>query len=329
MILISTIHILIYFYLGIIVGYTKNPYNHEIIDIFKNIILDILPIVAIELTRGLLITRNKNNKLLIVMITLILILSEVKYNVLINLYYCKKDLFEYICQSIIPLISYSILYTYLTLEYSYTLTLLFRIFLKFFYLLSPVLTNMDWFITGSTSVISSTIIYLLFKYKFNKKSNVKINNKLTIYSSNISYIVTIVLCIFLICFMIGVFAYEPITILSNSMVPTLNRADIVIYKKLKESELKEIPNNSIIIYKIGNQNVAHRIVNIIKDDNIIKYQTKGDSNNVADNNLVEINQIKGVYVFHIKYIGYPSVWLYEFFNNEETKVEIGGNNNEI
>ena len=121
--------------------------------------------------------------------------------------------------------------------------------------------------------------------------------------------------------MVGMFKYEPIVILSNSMVPTFSRADVVIYKKINEKQLQEIPNGSIIVYSINNQNIVHRVVNIIKENEIM-YQTKGDSNNVADRNLVKINQIKGIYVFHIKYIGFPSVWLYEYFNSDGAKVEI-------
>ena len=46
------------------------------------------------------------------------------------------------------------------------------------------------------------------------------------------------------------------------------------------------------------------------------YQTKGDSNNVTDSKLVSLSQIKGIYCFRVKYIGFPSVWLYEFLNKE-------------
>ena len=121
--------------------------------------------------------------------------------------------------------------------------------------------------------------------------------------------------------MVGIFKYEPIVILSNSMVPTFSRTDIVIYKKLDEEQLQEIPIGSIIVYSIDDQNIAHRVVSIVKDENIM-YQTKGDNNNVSDTNLVKINQIKGVYVFHIKYLGFPSVWLHEYLNSDSAKVEI-------
>ena len=118
----------------------------------------------------------------------------------------------------------------------------------------------------------------------------------------------------IIGFMIGIFKYEVISVISNSMSPLFESGDAVIYKKLNNDELKNISEGSIIIYSIGNKNIAHRVVNIIKDNDIILYQTKGDQNNMSDTNLVEINQIKGVYVFCIKYIGFPSVLLYEYFS---------------
>ena len=114
--------------------------------------------------------------------------------------------------------------------------------------------------------------------------------------------------------MIGVFRYEPISILSNSMEPTYSRGDVVIFKKLNNNELADIQIGQIIVYSVGEKNIAHRVVNVIKQNNSAKYQTKGDSNNANDMNLVEINQIQGVYVFHIKYLGFPSIWLYEYFN---------------
>ena len=105
------------------------------------------------------------------------------------------------------------------------------------------------------------------------------------------------------------------------MMPTFGRADVVIYKDLKENELYKIPNGSIIVYTLEEKNIAHRVVNIIEENGTVKYQTKGDRNNIVDENLVEVNQIKGEYVFNIKYVGFPSVWLYEAFNNNLEKVE--------
>ena len=110
----------------------------------------------------------------------------------------------------------------------------------------------------------------------------------------------------MVCFMLGVFQYEPIAILSNSMFPTFCRGDVVVFKKLSEAELKELKKQTTIVYTIDNQNIAHRIVDVIEENDKVFYQTKGDNNNAPDMN----------------YIGFPSIWLYEYFLNEKNaKVE--------
>ena len=103
------------------------------------------------------------------------------------------------------------------------------------------------------------------------------------------------------------------------MAQTFVRGDVVIFEKISNKE--DIPINSIIIYSFGEQNIAHRVVDKIEKNNTVMYQTKGDNNNAPDTDLVPIEKIKGIYVFHIKYIGFPSIWLYDYFNNNASKAE--------
>ena len=310
-IIISSISVLVYFYLGFIIGFTKSPYNHEIGTILKNIIVQIVPIIGIEITRCIIATKNRDNKLILFITTILLFLTEINYNTIISLSTNKQEFFEYICGTIFPLIAINFLCTYLTLKGSYSLPLVLRIFSKLTILLLPILTKTNWFINGTVGVLFPTLIYILFEYIFINKTRGKTKNFL----NGTFYIITIILCTGLVCFMLGLFKYEPITILSNSMSPVFNKADVIIYKKLNEEELKQIPNNSIVVYTSENQNIAHRVVDVIKENDTIKYQTKGDNNNMPDTDLVETNQIKGIYSFTIKYIGFPSVWLYEYFNS--------------
>ncbi len=314
MVVISCIHVILYFYVGFIFGFLKSPYNHSILAIIQNTIIQIIPVISIEVTRCVIATRNKDNKVILVLLTIILILVEISYNTLASLSSSKKELFEYICSNVLPFIAYSILYTYLTLKGSYSLTLTFRLFNKFVILLLPILPDINWFITGSTCILSATLIYVIFKYKFikEKKDMRKTKDNLI---TKVSYLLTISISLLLILFMLGIFKYESIAIVSNSMSATFNRGDVVIFKKLNDKQLKEISKNSIIIYSIEEKNIAHRIIDIKHEGDTVTYRTKGDSNNVADKSFAQIEQIKGEYVFHIKYIGFPSVWLYEFLNN--------------
>ena len=122
----------------------------------------------------------------------------------------------------------------------------------------------------------------------------------------ILYPLSIVTSTLLVLFMLGLFSYQSIAILSNSMNPTFRRGDVVIYKKEKE-----ILPGDIIVFKYENQIIVHRVVSINEN-----YITKGDANNDIDYIKIEKEDIKGVYQFHIKYLGYPSIWLNEFFTKE-------------
>ena len=310
-IIILFINILIYFYLGFIFGFSKSLYNHNIATILQNIIVQLIPIIGIEFTREIIIAKNRNSKLAVAFITILIILLEVNLYVIIDLFTMREELFKYICSIVIPLIASNVLYTFLTLKCSYIVTLIYRVFNVIVVLVSPIIPNLDWFTTGTLNLLSILTIYLIFKYKLIKENSIK--KKRQNYYSKISYIVTVILAIFLICFMLGTFKYEPITILSSSMNPKFDVGDVVIFKKLSDSELEKISNGSIIVYSVNEQNIVHRVINIIKIDNEVFYQTKGDSNDSPDLNLVQIEQIQGVYVFHIKYIGFPSVWLYYLF----------------
>ena len=318
--IISAIYTIIYFYMGFIFGFAKSPYSHEIFSILKNVIMQMIPTIGIEITRNVLIMKNKNKKSNVALVTILLILLEINYNTLVNVYNDKENLFKYICSDIVPLIACSILYTYLTMKLSYAVPLIYRTFKELIIIVLPILPNLDWFVKGAYDMLSPVIIYVIFKYKFIKEKQ-DIRKKKNIQWEKITYAVTLIISITLICFMQGTFKYEPISILSNSMVPTFSRGDVVIFRKPSEKELKEIPINSIIIYTMEEQNIAHRIVNIIQEKDTVMYQTKGDNNNVPDTKLVNTNQIKGIYSFNIKYIGFPSVWLYDYFNNENAKVE--------
>ena len=213
----------------------------------------------------------------------------------------------------------NIIYTYFLLKDMYIFVLGYRVLVKLFMIVVPIFPNVDWYVMGSASILLPIFMYLLFKYKFLKEKK-DIRKRKENILAKINYVVTFILAFMLVCFMIGLFKYEPICILSNSMIPTYKRGDVVIFKKMNNYELSNISQNSIIVYTKDDKNIAHRVVNIVKIEDRVLYQTKGDSNNAPDTDLVRIEQIKGVYVFHIKYIGLPSVWLYNYFHQEEVNI---------
>ena len=288
---ISIIFFILYLTSGFIFGFNKSPYSHTLVNIFQNIWPVILPIYGIEIIRYKLIKNNKNS--FIFLITIIIIISDINFKVL---FLSHNIIFlHYFISTIIPIIAQNILFTYLSLNSHYHIPIIFKLFNELPIFILPIIPYRNWFIAGSFAIIKVLIIYYLFKYYiFNKK----------IYSKNSKlYPLTIIASIILVLFMLGIFNYQPIVILSNSMNPTFNKGDIVIYKK----EDNILPGD-IIVFNYQNQFIIHRVVSINE-----YYITKGDANNTIDNIKIQKKDIKGVYQFHIKYLGYPSIWLNEFF----------------
>ncbi|MDO5569677.1 MAG: signal peptidase I [bacterium] len=99
----------------------------------------------------------------------------------------------------------------------------------------------------------------------------------------------------------GIFGYKPMMVMTASMEDTIMTGDLVFVKKCENKELKV---GDIISYRDNYDTIiTHRIIEIIKKDNEIKYITKGDNNNTEDSEYVTQEQIEGIYVGKIAKLG--------------------------
>ena len=99
-----------------------------------------------------------------------------------------------------------------------------------------------------------------------------------------------------------ILGYKILQVMSGSMSGEFETGDTILIKKIKnESDLKE---GDIITYKISeNVLVTHRIVNITKIGEKLNYTTKGDSNNIEDEEKIQFSSIEGIYVKKLNLIG--------------------------
>lgn len=96
------------------------------------------------------------------------------------------------------------------------------------------------------------------------------------------------------------FGFKSFVIISESMEPTIMTGDAILVKEVKQEELKV---KDIISFQDDDSINTHRIVEILEDNGIIKYKTKGDNNKKEDKELVTYDKIEGVYQFRIKGFG--------------------------
>ncbi|AIY82371.1 MAG: signal peptidase I [Clostridium baratii] len=131
------------------------------------------------------------------------------------------------------------------------------------------------------------------------------NSKSKLIKNIISYIVIAIVFIFMVISILsnlGLLGYKFYDVLTGSMSPTINPGSLIIVKEIDDSEVKE---GDVITFKgTSTSNLTtHRVVEVIEKNNSIKFQTKGDANDVLDPMLVDEGLLVGKVVFNVPYMG--------------------------
>lgn len=107
--------------------------------------------------------------------------------------------------------------------------------------------------------------------------------------------------------------FSAYTIVSPSMVPTINVLDVVVTMRVNSPE--DIEKGDIVTfnstdYRYSGVLVTHRILDIEKTSNgEYLFTTKGDNNNTQDSSRISFNEIYGRVLFRIPKIGYIQYYL--------------------
>lgn len=91
----------------------------------------------------------------------------------------------------------------------------------------------------------------------------------------------------------GVVGYKPFIVLSGSMESKIHKGDLIFVKEIDPSTLKV---NDVIAYRDGEDTVTtHRIIDIVENNDVTYFITKGDNNATQDLNLVAYEDVEGIY----------------------------------
>ena len=301
----------IYFTLGIFFGYRYNVYSTTTSGIISNTLLFMPIIIFQEYVRQVLIEYSRNNKKALIIITILFIFVSLNYKSTMLAFKSGEAAFKFICSDIIPNIARNVLFTYLTYISGFHSAAAYRVLTTAVALYLPILPNLDWFFTGLSGILVPTILFVLINY-----SHLRLMRQQTRKEDRanrpIMYVPAFAFIFVVVAFVLGAFKYMPLAVVSNSMFPLFERGDVAIIDQIKKDELKKIKKGTIIKYQADGYYVIHRVTDIEEtDDGKLLFTTKGDNNNAEDVNKVKEEQVKGIYRFHVKYLGFPSVWLSE------------------
>lgn len=99
----------------------------------------------------------------------------------------------------------------------------------------------------------------------------------------------------------SILGYKPFIVLSGSMETEIHRGDLILVKEIEPSELVL---EDVITFRDADDTITtHRIIDIVEREGITYFITKGDNNNSQDQNLVEFEDVEGIYVLRIPAVG--------------------------
>ena len=309
LLIVLIIYIILYFLSGLIFGFERTPYSKDILSVLLNLWSFGSIIILQEYVR-LQLVKNENKKMYsLILTTLVFFVLNLNYSNFLDNFTDFKTIFIYVSSVLLPAIAESAILTYLVYTSGVKSSIIYRLFVTIPPFLIPIVPSLDWFVTAVVGVVLPLAVYIYINY-VNVVKNERLSRGERKRYSPVVYIPVFALIAVFAAFVMGLFKYQPVAVLSGSMSPTFNRGDAVIINKLTKQEKNELKKGDIIQFISGTRYVVHRIYKVTNDEYGNKaFITKGDHNNAPDSDQVSLDNVIGKVSFSVPLIGYPSVWL--------------------
>lgn len=313
-VIILLIYYFLTYFFGLFTGFLKSSYSLKLVNIFKNAFPILLVIVLSEFLRYIWVSKSKENKIGLIVGYLGFLLIDVC--LMLNTYDITSalGLTKMICLVVFPSITKNILLTYVTYKVGYKNCIFYRIIVDLSVYILPLFPDFGEYINVILETVLPIIIVIRLNNLFNYYDLRKIKESRYTKKNLIIYSVITFALLVIVTLTSGYFRYYALTIGSGSMTPKINKGDVVVVKKLKDTEIYDIKKGDILVYNHDDKIIVHRVNKIIKNNGQINFKTKGDNNNTADSWQVKQDEVIGIVKFKIRYIGMPTVALNELLN---------------
>ncbi|SKA90812.1 signal peptidase, endoplasmic reticulum-type [Clostridium sp. USBA 49] len=300
-ILLALFYVTVQIFMGFVCGFAKNPYNLSLVRILQNYMTFFPILIGQEKVRSYLINSEYRNLFLrMLFVSLLFTLINIPLDKILNI---KNDLeiIQFMGYTFLPKLCLNIMAVYLVYLGGETFSILYIGIIEGIKYILPILPNLN-FLASSFIGIYMPIFSMFFIQNIYLKKSKEIKKREVHNEKTLKFIFVTFTSVFIIWFFIGIFPVYPVAIATGSMKPLIKPGDIVLVKKIKDND---ISTGDIIQYKNDNIYVFHRVVEIVEEENEIKYETKGDNNQLSDSKLVSSDMIKGKVIKIIPKAGWP------------------------
>ena len=299
---------LIYYIIGILIGFIRANTQYSIYGLTHFVIPYIIVVILEELLRYQLIIKSGKKLFLVILSCVTFIIFDIMININLSTFSSNMQIFMFLALYLFPAISKNIVATYISYNVGYKPNIVWILVTTLYASLIPIIPDVGQYIGSMIHFLFPLVIgysaYDFFRKRKNKKPLSYEKNH-----SNYWLVMSTLFVIVIIYFTSGFFRYYTIAIATGSMVPNINKGDVVIIdQRFKEKDLKV---GQVIAYQLENRIIVHRLKKIVTNGEETVYYTKGDANNTVDNYAIYSDMLMGTVDTKIPYIGLPTVWLNE------------------
>lgn len=318
-VIIPLAYLLVYYVLGYFTGFSQNPYNNSMNGILLNTISFGSIIIATEYLRAIIISTSKGKAFTINYIITVILFTVLETNFIIN-YGDGFEIFKLVSFFFLPLLLENAMLNYVVLKGSLTSSMIYKILIRSFIWVVPIIPNFEWIIEALFSYLVPFFLFLI-TLQIIDKDNKRLSKADLEATDPKKMIPTFIVVVMLMLFAVGALPYRPVSILSNSMKPSFSTGDIVIVEKI---DYNNIIVGDIVQYVRHDFTVIHRVIEVVDNENELPHLiTKGDNNVNSDADPVYENQVIGKIKFSVPKLGLPAYWLNNAIKSVDVDIETG------
>lgn len=316
--LFGLVYLAILYLMGLYFGFVRSKILFSLNTVFNLILPISIVIIISEILRSVLLSQdinfmiNKKEKnfspvltfIILVLIDILMYTGSVDFN---NL----DSVLTMVGFVLFSSIANNLLFNFISVRYDYKGIIIFKLMINLYMYFIPIIPDVYMFMMSFFKMLFAYIIYIVIDKLFSKNDFViSYFDKRRLFVGNT---ILMMFAVFLIMLVSCQFKYGIMVIGSESMMGTLNKGDMVLFKSYNSDD--EISEGQVIIFNYNNIKTVHRVVKILNVNGINRYYTKGDANKHADDGYITKEDIQGIVKFDIRYLGYPTLFLKEMFEN--------------
>lgn len=290
---------------GIFTAFGYSPFAHSPRWILINIVFASAPVVAIELSRSVMLRTLGRSHLTLALVITSLGLAAAKFTPALYTADGFKEQAEFWGQQFIPMAATGLIAGFFTVYGGFRAGLLISLPMVFFTYLSPVLPVAPWTALALAGVAGPAMGLWIAEGLFAaNEPEEESPGRFTLPS--VAWVMTAVMGLMIFWFSFGFLGYRPSFIPSHSMEPLIKQGDIVLIGPIDPDAIEV---GDIILYELSTrQQILHRVIEIRGGDSGSRlFITQGDNNNTADINPVKEDQVRGHYVKRVPKVGWIAI----------------------